>query len=112
MTLTNSQMLITVFAVAAGTALTRMLPILLFPPNRPTPPFVTRLQSLLPCAIIGLLVVYCLKDVNVFSGDRGVPELIAITSIALLHKLRRNVLLSIGGGTLVYMLLLQYVFTA
>ena len=109
-TLTGLPLLITILVIAAGTALTRFLPFFIFPPGRQAPTFVRRLQSLLPSAVIGLLVVYCLRYVDIFSGERGLPELLAIAAVVCLHLWRKNALLSIGGGTALYMLLVQFVF--
>ena len=64
---------------------------------------------MLPYAVIGLLVVYCLKDA-LFTSWHGLPELIAILFTALVHKWRNNTLLSIAGGTILYMILVQNVF--
>lgn len=110
MTLTPAQTLLTVLAIAAGTILTRALPFLLFPAGRETPKFVKYLGRTLPFATIGLLVVYCLRGVQVLSWPYGLPELLGVAAVAGLHLWRRNTLLSIGGGTLVYMLLVQFVF--
>jgi len=109
-TLTTWQLLITVIAVAGGTALTRFISFLIFPPGKEAPAFIKRLQSLLPCAIIGMLVVYCMRNVDVFSGSRGMPEAIAAIGIILLHFWRKNSMLSILGGTALYMVLVQFVF--
>ena len=96
--------------MSAGTILLRFLPFLLFPSGKKTPAFVTYLGKVLPFAMIGLLVVYCLKDVSVFSGSHGLPELIAIAAVVVLHVWRRNSLLSVASGTICYMLLVQFVF--
>ena len=96
--------------MSAGTILLRFLPFLLFPSGKKTPAFVTYLGKVLPFAMIGLLVVYCLKDVSVFSGSHGLPELIAILFIVVLHKWKKSTLLSIGGGTVLYMVLVQTIF--
>ncbi len=96
--------------MSAGTILLRFLPFLLFPSGKKTPAFVTYLGKVLPFAMIGLLVVYCLKDVSVFSGSHGLPELIAIAAVVVLHVWRRNTLLSVASGTICYMLLVQFVF--
>jgi len=109
-TLTGLQLLITILVIAAGTILTRALPFFIFPPGRQTPAFVGRLGYLLPSAVIGLLVVYCLRNVDIFYGGRGLPEALAIAATVGLHLWRKNVLLSIGGGTVLYMLLVQHVF--
>ena len=90
------------------TALTRFLPFLIF--GKRTPPIVTYLGKVLPCAIMGMLVVYCMKDVAFLSGSHGIPELLCCALTAGLHAWRRNPLLSIGVGTVSYMLLIQLVF--
>ena len=89
---------------------TRFLPFLIFGENRKTPPIITYLGTVLPCAIMGMLVVYCLKDMSVLSWPYGLPEIIACIVVAVLHVWKRNSLLSIGGGTVCYMLLVQLVF--
>ena len=90
--------------------LTRFLPFLLFPAGKPTPRYVQYLGKALPGAVFGLLVVYCLKNVGLLSGSHGLPELIAILVVAGLHLWKRQMLLSIAGGTICYMLLVQLVF--
>ena len=102
--------LITIMVIAGGTILTRALPFIIFPPDRGAPAFVKRLQFLLPSAMMGLLVVYCLRYVDIFSGSHGLAELISICVIVLLHVWRKNALFSIAGGTILYMLLVQHVF--
>ena len=108
--LTGWPLFITILVIAAGTVATRFFPFLIFPPGRKVPAFIERIQVLLPAAVIGLLVVYCLRDINIFSESRGIPELIALAVILLLHLWRKNTLLSIAGGTITYMLLVQFVF--
>lgn len=90
--------------------MTRFLPFLLFPADKPTPKYVQYLGKVLPAAVFGLLVIYCLKDVNIFTGSHGIPELIAIGVVVLLHLWKKQMLLSIAGGTICYMLLVQLVF--
>lgn len=98
-----------VVAVAAGvTMATRFLPFLIF--RRKVPASIRRLGAVLPCAIMGMLVVYCLKDVSPLAWPYGIPELLSCILVALLHIWKRNSLLSIGGGTLFYMVLVQLVF--
>jgi branched-subunit amino acid transport protein AzlD len=89
---------------------TRFLPFLVLSEKRPTPPFVQYIGKYLPSAVFGMLVVYCLKDVNFVSGSHGLPELIAIAVTVALHKWKRQMLLSIAGGTACYMLLLHFLF--
>ena len=92
------------------TAATRFIPFLIFRKKESTPAIITYLGQVLPCAIIGMLVVYCLKDIQFLRAPFGVPELIACGVVALLHIWKRNSLRSIGVGTVCYMLLVQLVF--
>lgn len=92
------------------TMLTRFLPFLIFNEHRKTPEIILYLGKVLPCAIMGMLVVYCLKDTAFLSAPFGVPELLGIAAVALLHIWKRNSLLSIGVGTVFYMVLVQLVF--
>lgn len=92
-----------------GTMVTRFLPFIIFPEGKEPPEFIQYLGKVLPYAVIGLLVIYCLKDVP-GSGTYGIPEFLAIVFIVLLHRWKKNILLSIGGGTVFYMLLVQFVF--
>lgn len=105
-----AQRIIIIAVVSVGTMLTRFLPFLLFPQGKPTPKYIRYLGKVLPASVFGLLVVYCLKNVSVFSGSHGMPELIAIAVTAALHLWKKQMLLSIAGGTLCYMLLVQLVF--
>ncbi|MBQ7936084.1 MAG: branched-chain amino acid transporter permease [Clostridia bacterium] len=108
--MTQTQLFITIGMVMLGTMITRFLPFLLFPAGKPTPKYIQFLGKALPSAALGLLVVYCFKDVSLLSGSHGLPELIAIGAVTLLHLWKRNLLLSIAAGTLCYMLLVQFVF--
>lgn len=108
--MTISQQLITLAMVILGTMATRFLPFLIFPANKPTPDIVVSLGKLLPSAALGLLVIYCLKDVSLFSGSHGIPEFLSIGLVILLHFWRRQMLLSIAGGTLCYLILIQLLF--
>ncbi len=92
------------------TMATRFLPFLIFGEHRKTPEVITYLGKVLPCAIMGMLVVYCLKDVVFLQAPFGLPEVIGIAVVALLHLWKRNSLLSIGVGTVGYMLLVQLIF--
>ena len=102
---------ITIALCILASVLTRALPFLFLTGNKPAPPLVRYLGNVLPAAVFGMLVVYCLKDVSLLSGTHGLPEGIAIAVTALLHLKFRQMLLSIGGGTAVYMFLVQFVFT-
>ena len=104
------QQLVTILVVAAGTMLTRFLPFLLFPAGKPTPKYIQYLGKVLPAAVFGMLVVYCLKNVSLLSGSHGLPEAMAIAVVAALHLWKKQTLLSIAGGTVCYMLLVQLVF--
>ena len=110
MTMTLWQGVATIAAVALGTMATRFLPFLLFPESKRPPRMVDYLGKVLPFAMTGLLVVYSLKDVSPTSGSHGIPELIAMAAIVALHLWHRNMLLSIATGTVLYMLLVQFVF--
>jgi branched-subunit amino acid transport protein AzlD len=101
--------LLVVVAVLVTMA-TRFLPFLIFGEKRKTPPIIEYLGTVLPCAIMGMLVVYCLKDMSFLRSPFGLPELISCAVVAALHVWKRNSLLSIGGGTVCYMLLVQLVF--
>ena len=96
-------------AVVLGTMATRFIPFMIFPEGKNPPEFVQYLGTVLPYAAIGLLIIYCLKDVP-SSSTHGLPEAIAIIFIVLLHKWKKSTLLSIGGGTILYMILVQTVF--
>ena len=104
----HSALLIAVIALV--TAALRFLPFLIFGEGRRTPPMIVHLGKVLPFAIMGMLVVYCLKDVSFSAAPFGIPEAIGVAVVALLHIWKRSTLLSIGGGTLCYMLLVQFVF--
>ncbi|MCD7777817.1 MAG: branched-chain amino acid transporter permease [Clostridiales bacterium] len=108
--MTITEQIITVCMIILGTVITRFLPFLIFPVGKPTPKAVKYLGKVLPGAIFGLLVIYCLKNVSVFTGSHGIPELISIAFTVLLHYMKKNMLLSIAGGTICYMLLVQLVF--
>ena len=108
--MTLPQQLITIALCILGTQLTRFLPFLIFSEHRKTPPFVQYLGKVLPGAIFAMLVVYCLKNVSFKAYSYGLPELIGIAATAGLHLWKRNILISIAGGTAVYMLLIRFVF--
>ena len=110
MRLTTVQTLVILLAVAAGTQITRWLPFLMFPENKQPPKVVLYLGRVLPPAMMGLLVVYCFKNVFWLSGSHGAPELLAVAAVVILHLWKKNVLLSIAGGTALYMILVQAVF--
>lgn len=108
--MTLTQQILTIAAVSLGTILTRFLPFLIFPAGKPTPKYIHFLVKFLPSAVFGLLVVYCLKNVSFIAAPYGIPEAIAIAVVIALHLWKKQILLSIAGGTVVYMLLIQFVF--
>ena len=108
--MTLPQQIITIGLCALGTILTRFLPFLIFSGKKKTPAVIQYLGKVLPSAIFAMLVIYCLKNVSFRTYSYGLPELIAIAVTAGLHFWKRQMLLSIAGGTIVYMLLLRFVF--
>lgn len=104
--MTTTQSIITIVAVVLGTMATRFLPFLIFPEGKTPPVFIQYLGKVLPYAVISLLIIYCLKDVPA-STTHGLPEAIAILFIIVLHKWKKNTLLSIAGGTILYVILVQ-----
>lgn len=107
--MTLAQQIATIAILVFATALTRFLPFLVFR-GRQTPAYVHYLSHVLPPAVFGMLVVYCVKDVDFLGGWHGLPELAGIAVTVVLHLWKRRMLLSILGGTVVYMLLVQTVF--
>lgn len=108
--MSTTQKIIIIAVVSLGTMLTRFVPFLLFPPEKPTPKYIQYLGKVLPSAVFGLLVVYCLKNVSILSGSHGIPEFLALAATIGLHLWKKQMLLSIAGGTIFYMLLVQFVF--
>lgn len=108
--MTLTQQFITIALCGLGTMATRFLPFLIFSPKKPTPKYIQYLGHALPCAIFGMLVVYCLKNVSVTTAPYGAPEAIGILVTVALHLWKRQMLLSIAGGTVCYMLLVQLIF--
>lgn len=96
--------------IALVTAGLRFLPFWIFGENRKTPPLIAYLGQVLPYATMGMLVVYCLKGVDLTASPFGIPEFLGCAVVALLHIWKRSTLLSIGAGTVCYMLLVQFVF--
>lgn len=108
--MTTAQAVGMVGIFALGTLLTRALPFLAFPAHKTTPRYVVYLGRVLPFAITAMLIVYCLKNVNLMSAPHGIPELIAILVVAALFLLFKNSLVAIAAGTVLYMILVQFVF--
>ena len=111
MTLTNMQTAIIVAMVVLGTVITRFFPFALFAGKKESHPYIDYLGKVLPYSAIGLLVVYCLRNVDYSNPISAVPEAVSIILIGALHYWKGNVLLSIGAGTALYMLLVQTVFS-
>lgn len=109
--MTTGQQILTIAIMGVSVMATRFVPFLLFPSREHTPRFVLFLGRYLPSAVFGMLVVYCLKDVSFLSGWHGLPQLIGIVLTAALHLWKNNLLLSIAGGTVGYMLIVQTIFT-
>lgn len=110
MSMNLTQQIIMICMVILGTMITRFLPFLIFTSDKPTPKYVQYLGKMLPSAALGMLVIYCLKDVSLFSGNHAIPELISIMVVVLLHLWKRQMLISIAGGTIFYMSLIQLIF--
>lgn len=108
--MTLTEQIITIGMVVLGTMITRFLPFLLFPAGKPVPKYVQYLGKALPSAVFGLLVIYCLKNVDLMQGSHGIPELLSLAAVAALHLWKRQMLLSIAGGTVFYMALVQQIF--
>ncbi|MBQ8836139.1 MAG: AzlD domain-containing protein [Clostridia bacterium] len=105
--MTHSVLLIAVISLV--TMAIRFLPFLIFG-NRETPKFITYLGKVLPYAVMGMLVIYCMRNISFTASPHGIPELVSVALVVVLHLWKRNTLLSIIGGTVCYMLLVQLVF--
>ena len=106
----NLHSVLIIAVCALVTIALRFLPFLVFGENRQTPPLVSFLGQVLPYSIMGMLVVYCLKDVTLTASPFGIPEAMGCAIVAGLHIWKRNTLLSIGAGTVCYMFLVQFLF--
>lgn len=108
--MTLSQQMITIGCIVLATMLTRFLPFLLYPEHKKVPDYIVYLGQVLPGAIFGMLVIYCLKDVRLLTGSHGIPEFISIGVVVILHLWKRQMLISIAGGVICFMLLVQMFF--
>ena len=106
----DTHAILTILVATLVTAATRFLPFLIFGNGKKTPDIIVYLGKVLPYAIMGMLVIYCLKNVSFLQAPFGIPELLGCAAVAILHIWKRNTLLSIGAGTVLYMLLVQLVF--
>ncbi|MBR0596887.1 branched-chain amino acid transporter permease [Sinanaerobacter chloroacetimidivorans] len=110
MTLSVGYSLLIIFVIASITFALRAAPFLLFSRTGRTPKVITYLGNALPPAVMGMLIIYCLRNVDFFSRPFGIPEGIAVLAVIFLHLWRKNNLLSILGGTVIYMVLVQLIF--
>ena len=110
MILTPVQTLICIAAIVVGVQVSRWLPFLAFSDRRELPQFVKYLGRVLPPALMGLIVVYCFKNVEILTGNHGLPELIATAVVIGTYAWSEKLLLSVANGTVVYMVLVQLVF--
>ncbi len=101
---------VTIAIVALVTLVTRALPFFVFGADRPLPPYIRYLNTVLPTAVIAMLVVYCLKGTSLTSAPYGMPELISLVFLTVVHRRYKKMLVSIGGSTALYMILVQKVF--
>ncbi len=108
--MSTNQKIITIAVMVLATLIMRFLPFVLFPDNKPTPPFIHYMGKVLPPAVFGFLVIYALKNVSILEGSHGIPELIAIVITAAAHLWKKQMLISIAAGTLSYMLMVQFIF--
>lgn len=104
-----AEQIITIAMVVVGTMITRFLPFAIFPADKKTPKIVQYFGKVLPASVFGLLVIYCLKNVSLFTGNHALPEVISILVVVLLHLWKRQMLLSIAGGTICYMIIIQFI---
>lgn len=111
MTLSVTQSILIILVIASITFGLRATPFVLFSRTGTTPKVITYLGNTLPPAVMGMLIIYCLRNVSVLKAPFGIPELLAVIAVVFLHLWRRNNLLSILGGTALYMVLIQFLFT-
>lgn len=107
--MTTAQQIITIAMVVLGTVTTRFLSFVLFPEGKKLPDAIIRLGRVLPAAVMGFLVIYCLKDA-LFTSYHGLPELLSIACVVLVHLWKRNMVLSLVTGTVLHMILVQVWF--
>lgn len=105
--MTLTQQIITIGLCVLATMTTRFLPFLVFRENRETPAFIQYIGRMLPPAVFGMLVIYCLRNVDFLHGLHGAPELLAILVTIVLHLWKRQMLVSIAGGTFGYIVLIH-----
>lgn len=110
MPMNSIQIFLTILTMAIGTVITRFISFWLFPANKETPKYIVYLGKVLPYSVMGMLIVYCLKNVSLIEWSHGIPEFTAIALTAVLHIWKKNMMVSISAGTIFYMILIQFVF--
>lgn len=108
--MTFKEQIITIALCGLATMLTRFLPFILFSSKKGTPKVITYLGKALPLSVFALLIVYCFKDVSFTKYSYGLPEILGVVLTTIVHLWKRNMLLSIASGTVLYMALIQLVF--
>ncbi len=108
--MTVEQQIVTIGIMAVAVMFTRFVSFVAFPSRERTPEFIHYLSRYLPSAVFGMLVIYCVRNVDVTGGSHGIPEAAGILACVLLHLWKKNMLLTIAGGTVFYMVLVQTVF--
>ena len=106
----DTEILITALMIVIGTAFLRFLPFIIINKSLSENKYVKFLGNMLPYSMIALLVIYCIKDINIIKFPYGLPEIISIIAVAVFQIVKRNVLISIGLGTIIYMFLVQVIF--
>lgn len=107
--MTESQMIVTIGMMVIGTMFTRFLPFIAFPEHKPIPKWMVYLGDRLPYASLGMLVIYALKDVNIFELPYGLPELFSLALMTLVHRWKHDTLISIGSGVGLYLVLVNII---
>lgn len=110
--MTLTQQIITIGLCVLGTMTTRFLPFIIFRESKETPAFIQYIGRLLPSAVFGMLIIYCLRNVDVLRGSHGIPEVLSILVTGGLHIWKRQMMLSIAGGTICYMILIHIISTS
>ncbi|HEY8890851.1 MAG TPA: AzlD domain-containing protein [Clostridium sp.] len=110
MNVNTNYTLIAILVMAVVTFGTRVAPFVLFGKNKPTPKYIVYLGNYLPPAVMAMLIIYCLRNVVLSRFPFGIPEVIGVATVAILHIWKRNNLASIIGGTVVYMIAIQLIF--
>ena len=102
--------MVIIIVMGAATLATRILPVLIFGRGEKVPDYILYLGKVIPFTAMGLLIVYCLKDVSVLKGSHAIPELLAMAVVSGSYLWKRNTILSVVAGTVVYMILIKFVF--